>query len=342
MTSVTNYSPKGFWSLSNWRLDSVAAKAGVIAAGVWFLIYGIPVVKEIMWNIASIIGATLAILAGIAAIALIGFILVDGRIPRLAEYVYRLGVRALVGFFVTLDPIGIMKNYLQDVNKTIAQFSNRISDLRGAIDQAKDDLEGFHDEYKKAMAYVAAARKNGREDDPSVRTQANIANRRKDSMDDLGKLVVQMEAILRLLERYFDKSKAYRDDLKDTIDFEARRRKSLKAAAGAFQAAKRILAGDTIGADFYDEAMAAAQQQAAQMVGEMKQWVFESGDILKTFEMQEAASVEMALQRLEQQEKTGGSLLLDYSPGVPIPQAGEQVKTAVRSTAGQDIERFLR
>jgi hypothetical protein len=51
------------------------------------------------------------------------------------------------------------------------------------------------------------------------------------------------------------------------------------------------------------------------MVGEMKQWVFESQDVIKVFEMKQSANVELALKRLEDKEKSGSSLLLEYQPG---------------------------
>lgn len=342
MTTTSSSAPKGFWALDNFRPDSLVGKAALLAGASAFAVYGLPVLKVVMWNIASIIGAGITIVGGVAVLAGIAFILVDGRLVRLADYVYRLGIRALVGFFVTIDPIGIMKNYLQDVNKTIVEFSSRISELRGAIDQAIADRDLFQKEYDEAMATVSAYRKKGQEDDPGVQTQASIANRRRTSITDLSKLIVQMEAILRILERYFNKSKAYRDDLKDTIDFEARRRKAIKSASAAFNAAKEILAGNTIGAEFYDEALMAAQEQAANMVGEMKQWVFESQDMLKTFEMKEAASVELALARIEEQERSGGSLLLEYNPGqlAPVIDGREKVP-AERPSTTQDVERFL-
>jgi chromosome segregation ATPase len=138
--------------------------------------------------------------------------------------------------------------------KTVHEFSEQIGNLRGAIDTTKEDLEQYQHEYEEAMAYVAAARKRGDENDPSVQTQASIAERRRSSLADVGKLLEQMQAILALLERYYTKSVAYRDDLKDNISFTERKRKTLKIASSAFQKAASILRGDTIGAEFYDAA----------------------------------------------------------------------------------------
>jgi hypothetical protein len=340
---MTTSAPKGFWALDNMKPDSIGGKALLLGGVTAFAIYGLPVLKVAMWNLVSIIGAAYAIGAGVAGLAIIGYILVDGKLVRLADYVFRLGVRALVGFFIPLDPIGIMKNYLDDVKKTIANFSDHISSLRGSIDQAKADRETFKAEYEAAMAEVAAYRRKGLETDPDASTAANVANRRQGSIKDLEKLIVQMEAILGILERYFKKSVAYRDDLDDTITFEARRRKAIKSAYGAFMASKRILAGNDVGAEFSDMALEAMQEQAASMVGEMKQWAFESQGMLKTFEMKEAAAVELALARVEEQERSGGSLLLEYNPGQLAPVIdGKEAVPVEKPNVSADIERFLK
>lgn len=339
LPSIPNSGAKSFWSLSNTSPDSLFGKGLLLVGGSALAYWGLPVLERLMWTSVSIVGAALTFVAGIGALAAIGYMIIDGRLVKLFGYGYRLAVRGLLGFFITLDPIGIMKNHLEDVNKTIDLFSERIGELRGAIDKAKEDQATFQREYDDAMAMVGAAHRSD-PTDPVIQTQSNIANRRTKSIEDLGKLIVLMETVLRVLERYFNKSKAFRDDLSDTIDFEGRRRTAMKSAASAFTAARSILAGNTIGAEFYDAALEATQRQVAEMVGEMKQWVWESQDMIRTFELQEAAAVEKALQRLEQQEQ--GSKVLEYRPGDAVAMVEEKAQVPVEQrTVRADVTKFL-
>lgn len=338
--TTTNPGGKSFWALTNTAPESIAGKALLLAGGTAAAYYVVPVLTSIAWSLASLIGAALTITVGATALFALGAIIIDGRLVKLLDYGYRLVVRGLLGFFITLDPIGIMKNYLQDVNKTIATFAEKISDLRKAINKAREDRNTFQQEYEEAMSMVSAAKKLNPAD-PVINTESNKANRRHRSIQELDKLIAQMEAILGILERYFAKSKAYRDDLKDTIDFEARRRAAMKSAASAFSAARRILSGNDVGAEFYDAALEATQQQVAGMIGEMQQWVFESQDILKTFELQEAAAVERALKRLEEQEH--GSKVLEYKPGDAVTIVEQSTANPVeRRSVSADVESFLR
>lgn len=328
---------KNFWALDNFRPESLVGKAVAIGLGITGAYYLLPVINSIIWNVISI-----SIGLGIIGAALA--VIVDGRIPRLLNYLFKASIRGTVGFFIAINPIAIMKSYYEDVLIQIKKFSEAIGKLRGAIDKTNDAIERYKSEMTAADNYVRGAIKNGNQGDPTVRTQAGISKRRSDTIDQVTKMRDKMVILLQLLERFYNKSIAYRDDLKDQIDFEASRRETLQIASGAFQNARRILAGDTIGADMYDQALTIANDQAAAMLGEMKQFVFESQDIMKTFEMKQDADVEAVLARLDAAEKLGNdSLLLTYQKGdaQQLPALAVSGGSPVRVPVARSIDQFL-
>lgn len=330
--SLTTTSGKstGFLSLKNEGAQRFLGWAGLAGIVGVFAYYVLPIVLAMTILIAKIV-----IIGGFAWLVLM--FLLNPRFRWAMGFLVQRTINLLVSGIISQDPIGVMKSYLREVNENLVKLSDRIAEIRGAVTKARRDRENDMAEKQRAEQTLLAYKQRNEEMSPGARTQANIIIRREQSIARMDGEIEQGEKIIDFLGRYHAQAEAYRDDMKDNILMTERERKRVKTSAAAFKAAKSILAGGSVGADMYDEALEFAREDAARMVGEMQQFVSESAGALQSFELQQDGAVMQVLARLE--EKGKGSLLLDYQPGQPAPLSSEREE---RVLAPASVERFLK
>ncbi len=340
-TSIT-----GFWSIKNNRPDSIAGKAVLLAGGA-FLAYNalniLEFVSKVVWGIVNI-GIATAIIAGVA------YVLIDGKLVRLIDFAYQMGIRNLMGQFVAVFPIDVMKERLRKVDTILENVTERLEELRGARVKAQKTLDQFitqRDTHDSRVEMLALHPSDDIEDDQSnMARHASAAERREGSIERFTKLVAQMDLILKILNKVKQKARYIRDDIDDNITFTEQERKALQAATGAIRSIKSIINGGDMSAQLYDMALEAANQQAADRIGEIEQFLVDTKDVMRDFDLQQYASVESALQRLQSRE--GGSSVLNYRLGqgkvMLEHKPGEVVDVLMPSTheTNVDINALLR
>ena len=114
MNDVTQ---KSFWSRPEGKTGMVVL-AG-LGVGLYFLL---PSLIGFAGNLITLLGQTYAIVAMGAGLFVIAMVLLDGSFQRLVKNVFKLGMRAITGAVIEIDPIGIMKNYIQEALKKLDQM----------------------------------------------------------------------------------------------------------------------------------------------------------------------------------------------------------------------------
>ena len=101
------FKPKTFWKRPE-GVTGTIFMAGLIGAGLYF---SAPILATIQAAIASTIG-----IVGLAVVlAAIVYMVADKRMRNLVWYSYKSVMRWITGMFVQLDPIGVLKSYIDDL-----------------------------------------------------------------------------------------------------------------------------------------------------------------------------------------------------------------------------------
>ena len=316
---IRNEKPRKILGLAVWGV-------AIFAAWTWAL----------PWILFTLVG-TLKVFAIIALLIALGSIFIKPEFWWSVGFLSQRLVSLFTSLIIRTDPIGVMKHRLREMQSTYGVFLERIAELRGSIEKALRDMETYVNELQNAEGKLMAARKKSPQNLELISTLANTIQRRQNAIDRIKKEIEQGKNMISLLERYAAKSEAYIADTSDNISMIERERKRLKTAFSAFAAAKKILKGQTVGADMYDEALDVASEQASAMVGEMKQFISESRSAIEGFELEQEGAVETVLARIE--KKSNDSKMLEYQPGVPMNLNVDKVPVPV--SAGADINRFL-
>jgi hypothetical protein len=82
----------------------------------------------------------------LAALAAVIYMVLDPKMRNLVWYVYKSIMRAITGVFVQIDPIGILKSYIEDLKDNLGKMNSQISNLKGPDVQA-----GRNDQAKQAQ-----------------------------------------------------------------------------------------------------------------------------------------------------------------------------------------------
>ena len=128
-----NSKPKSFWKKPEGITGTIFLLAGIAGAG-FLLVNFLP---AILVFVKTLLGTIVTILA----IGVILYIALDPKARSLLGYMYKSVMRWITGIFVTIDPIGILKNYVDDLQDNLQKMSKQIGNLRGQMRKLKTLME---------------------------------------------------------------------------------------------------------------------------------------------------------------------------------------------------------
>ena len=123
MDPSQNVQLKSFWSKKEGTTGMIVL-ALLIGAGVYGFSAILPWLITLLQNTIHTVflAATLGVLI---------FIVTDKRVRNLAKYMFKSVMRAITGIFITIDPIGILRNYVSDLERNIREMTEQLGALRG-------------------------------------------------------------------------------------------------------------------------------------------------------------------------------------------------------------------
>jgi phage shock protein A len=298
-----NYTPKTFWE----RPEGVTGQIFGVAliAGAGFLLYrALPFIITLLQN------TIYAALLGVAAVV-IGFVITDKRFWRLGKYLYMSLMRKITQFFVEIDPIGIMKNYVNELQGKLANMNKRIAQLSGMIRACKDEIEKNEKVKDSALKLVTEAKKNGKA--TVIALQSRKAGRMVDANLSYQDLLSKLELLYRVLIKYQDVSEFLIEDMKQEIDVKTRKKEMADAAHSAMKSAMSIIKGDPDSKEMFNMANEYLAADYAMKIGEIEDFVRLSDSFMSSVDLQNGVYEAQAIKMLEDWEKNADSIVLGES-----------------------------
>lgn len=102
----------------------------------WGLILGAGALfYKFLPQIIALASNTLYLAGMLLVLGAIIYMVLDPRMRTLIGYMYKSMMRWITGLFVTIDPIGILKNYIESLERsTLAKMSEQIGVLKGRFE----------------------------------------------------------------------------------------------------------------------------------------------------------------------------------------------------------------
>ncbi len=292
--------PKSFWS----RPEGVTGTIFLIAilGGLGFLL---------ATNIAAIVGfasSLLGLVLTILALGVIVYMVLDPKMRALAGYMYKSFMRKVTSIFVTIDPIGILKNYIDDLSDNLKKMGKQIGNLRGQMRKIKTMMMDNAKDIEQNLKIAKKAKEMG--NNQQLMLSSRKAARLRDSNEKYEKLHKKMGLLYKVLTKMYSNSEILLEDTKDQVKVKEQERKAIRASHSAMKSAMSIISGDTDKRAMFDQAMEVIADDVANKVGEMEQFMELSANFMESVDLQNGIFEEEGLKMLEEYEKKSTLLLL--------------------------------
>ncbi|NNF35952.1 MAG: hypothetical protein HKN68_17725 [Saprospiraceae bacterium] len=296
----SDFKPKSFWKRPEGTTGAIFLIG--ILAGLGYVLF------KYSAAILSFIGTTLGILASLLVLGAIIYMILDPKMRTLVSYMYKSFMRWVTGIFVTIDPIGILKNYIDDLQDNLKKMSKQIGSLKGQMRKLKSIVEDNNGEIRKNMLIAKKAKEQG--NDKAMMLSSRKAARLKESNTKYTALHNKMSILYKVLSKMYSNSEILLEDTKDQVKVKEQERKAIRASHSAMRSAMSIIKGDTDKRAMFDQAMEVIADDVANKVGEMERFMEMSADFMDSVDLQNGVFEEQGLKMLEEYEKKSTLLLL--------------------------------
>jgi len=301
-SSIDNVStkPKSFWK----RPEGVTGT--IFLVGIIGLM-GFLVVS----NIGALLAFTKTILGLAVTLLVLGAIVymaLDPKMRTLISYMYKGVMRKITSIFVTIDPIGILKSYIDDLEDNLKKMGEQIGGLRGQMRKLKTMVEDNTKEIRQNMLIAQKAKEQGNE--KAMVLNSRKAARLKDTNAKYTELHGKIGILYKVLTKMYSNSEILLEDTKDQVKVKEQERKAIRASHGAMKSAMNIINGNSDKRAMFDQSMEVIADDVANKVGEMERFMEMSSSFMDSVDLQNGVFEEQGLKMLEEYEKQSTLLLL--------------------------------
>ncbi|MEY3421658.1 MAG: hypothetical protein RIR48_1954 [Bacteroidota bacterium] len=296
----TDFKPKSFWQKPEGTTGALFLAA--IIGGLGFLLF------KFSAQILAMLSNTIGIVALLAVLGLIIYMVLDPKWRTLVSYMYKSVMRWVTGIFVTIDPIGILKNYISDLQDNLQKMGTQIGNLKGQMRKLVTIVEENNKEIKNNMLIAKKAKEQS--NDSAMLLASRKAARLQESNEKYTALHNKMSILYRVLTKMYSNSEILIEDTTDQVKVKEQERKAIRASHSAMRSAMSIIKGDADKRAMFDQAMEVIADDVANKVGEMERFMEMSSNFMNSIDLQNGVFEEQGLKMLEDYEKNSTLLLL--------------------------------
>ena len=293
--------PKSFWNRPEGILGAIILFSLIVGGG-YLLVNNLAAITAFMGNI-------LGLAVTILALGVLLYIAIDPKMRNFLSYVYKSAMRKVTSIFVTIDPIGILKNYIDDMENNISNLDNQISNLMGQIRKITTLYQKNDEDIQKNLAMARKAKELG--DEKQMLLTSRKAARLQDVNEKYSTLLKKMDILKRLLKKMYDNSEILLEDTKDQVKVKEEERKAIRTSHSAMKSAMNVLRGDKDKRVMFDQAVEYIADDIAAKVGEMERMMELSSSFMESIDLENAHFEEKGIEMLENFEKKSTLLMLE-------------------------------
>jgi phage shock protein A len=305
-TSSPNFDQSEFKQKSFWKRPE--GVTGAIFLGALILGGGYLLAVN-MAAILALVQNTLYLAILLAVLAAVVYMVLDPRMRNLIWYMYKSVMRKVTGVFVQVDPIGILKSYVEDLSNNLVKMRKQIGILRGQMRKLQTLVEENTRTIEEQMKMASAAKEKGM--DSQVVLATRKAARLRDSNEKYTSLLNRMDVMYRILKKMHQNSEILLEDTKDQVQLKEQERKAIRTSHSAMKSAMSVMSGDPDKRAMFDAAMEAITDDVANKVGEMERFIEMSSNVMNSIDLQQGIFEDEGLKMLEQWEKESTLMLMD-------------------------------
>lgn len=310
------FKPKSFWKKPEGVTGAIIMGGLIIGGGLLLF--------NILPALVAAAQSTLYLAGMLLALGVIIYMVLDPKMRNLVWYMYKSVMRWITGLFVQIDPIGILKSYVEDLKNNLRKMNKQISQLRGQMHKLKEIIYNNKKSIESNLNLASKAKQKNKK--AQVILKSRKAGRLKESNMRLEDLYKKMEVLYRVLTKMYENSEVMMEDIKDQVEVKEQERKAIHASHSAMKSAMNIISGNKDQRAMFDMALEAIADDVSQKVGEMERFMDMSSSFMDSVDLQNGVFEEEGMKMLEKWEKEGVSLIL-----------GEEKETLVLKANSEEV-----
>ena len=285
------------------------------------------------YSILMNFGTIMSIVASVLIVGSLLYMAIDPKMRNLVWYLYKNTMRKITGFFITIDPIGILKNYIDDLESNLKKMSKQIGAIRGQMRKLKTMVETNQREIDENMKIASVAKKQSNQKALTLATRK--ASRLRDSNTKYENLYNKMKVIHRILAKMYSNSEILLEDTRDQVMIKEQERKAIRASHSAMKSAMSVISGDPDKRAMFDAAMEVVADDVANKVGEMERFMDMSSGFMENMDIQNGIFEEKGIKMLEEWEKKS-TLMLMGDEGGSLDLESPRAEPEMRQSSDDD------
>lgn len=295
-----NYGKKSFWQ----RPEGITGAIFLIAliAGGGFLLY------TFLPALIALAANTIYLVAMLAALAALIYVILDPKMRNTVWYMYKSVMRSLTGMFVRIDPVGILKSYVEDLENNLGKMGKQIGILKGQMRKMSTLMEENEKEINNNLKLASVAKQQSKENQVILATRK--AARLKETNAKYAQLSTKMQILYRILDKMYKNSEILLEDTKDQVKLKEQERRVIRTSHSAMKSAMSVISGDPDKRAMFDQALENIADDVANKVGEMERFMEMSANVMDSIDLQNGVFQEEGMQMLEQWEEQSTMMLL--------------------------------
>ena len=310
---MEEHKPKTFWQKPEGKTGLVILIALLVGGGI--------LLASVWSALVSLTSSILGLSAMILVLGAIVYMVADPKMRNLVSYVYKSVMRWITGLFVQVDPIGILKSYVEELKDNLSKMNKQISRLRGQMHKLQELILNNKKEIESNLQLASKARQADKQ--AMMILKSRKAGRLKESNMRLEDLYRKMEVLYRVLTKMYENSQILMEDIKDQVQVKEQERKAIHASHSAMRSAMSVISGDKDQRAVFDQALEAIADDVSQKVGEMERFMEVSENFMQSVDLQNGIFEEEGLKMLEKWETEGASLLLGEAKQTLLDEAND-------------------
>lgn len=221
---------------------------------------------------------------------------------------YKMVFKGLTGIFITLDPIMILKDYVQQLYANLDEMAKQIGTVKGTRQGLKTKIAQYTDEANRFMSRAQVAKEKGKA--TIAKGEHRKAERRKASVQKLTALDTKIEMILRVLSKMHENCNLMADDTKDEVELKQDEWEAIKNANSAMKSAMSVISGGGDKRANFEQAMEFLIDDISLKMGEMENFMDMTEGLMASIDLDNAMFDDKMVKNLDAWEKKSDSWIL--------------------------------
>ncbi len=259
---------------------------------------------------------TLYLAVLLAALGVLIFLFTSKDVRTAVFFLYKTIMRKITGLVIQLDPIAIMKIYIQDLKDKRRKMQGQIDLLAGQLVKLNRKINENNEAIKQKFAEANKAQSMA--DKPGMKETASLATIEGAGLQEMNEKLFPLQRNVQTVLAFMEKVNTSADYIIKETEIKVKLKEAeyqiVKESSNALRTAISIFKGNPDKKFYFDESMEYIQDDMSKKLGEMKRAMDLSMDFINSVDVQNGVLSDKGQAMLEAYNKGDFKLIQLDSP----------------------------